>query len=73
MSINTPLKITITFGLPELKAARQKYLQMGGEIEDKEGHSNLQHSHSKLGIFLAEIFGYELWKTVEDMRPEDVG
>ncbi len=63
--------ITITIGLAELKAARQKYLQLGGEIEDRDEYPNLQHSHSKLGIFLAEVLGYDLWKTVEDMRPED--
>jgi hypothetical protein len=70
----TPLRteLTITCDLKQLKTARLKYLQLGGEIEDRASYADLQHSHSKLGIFLSEIFGYDLWKTVDEMTTEDI-
>jgi hypothetical protein len=70
--ISLRTEITIKCDLKQLKTVRLKYLQLGGEIEDQESYANLQHSHSKLGIFLAEIFGYDLWKTVDEMTSEDV-
>lgn len=64
--------ITVSFNLEQLKAARFKYLQLGGEIEDKNSYADLCHSHSTLGIFLAEILGYDLWKTVDEMTEKDL-
>lgn len=40
-----------------LDAARQKYLQLGCEIERGAGYGDLAHTHSKLGIFLSEALG----------------
>ena len=51
--------------LQSLKATRQKYLQLGREItevRDSLTRANLEHTHSKLGMFLGELVGYKLWK-----------
>ena len=51
-----------------VKAARQKYLQLGREIESLSIGSereNLMHTHSKLGIFLDECFGSSAWRGEE--------
>lgn len=47
-----------------LKAARQKYLQLGKELEalpQSTERQNLMHTHSKLGIFLDNEVG-EKWR-----------
>lgn len=52
-----------------LKAARRKYLQLGDEIEqvkDSLLRANLEHTHSKLGIFLSEAIGYKIWKQFDN-------
>lgn len=40
-----------------LKAARQKYLRLGREIEGAATRGDLAHTHSKLGIFLEQALG----------------
>lgn len=44
-----------------LKAAAEKYLQLGREIAADASVSDLQHTHSKLGIFLDEAIGAD-WR-----------
>lgn len=47
-----------------LKASRQKYLQLGCEIDklpDSALRRDMQHTHSKLGIFLADILNEHGW------------
>jgi len=40
----------------DLQAVRLKYLQLSREIEDRKGHeSHLEHSVSKLGIFINDL------------------
>lgn len=44
----------------ELKAARQKYRLLGqeiGNLPSGNDRDNLIHTHSKLGLFLAEALG----------------
>ncbi len=47
-----------------LEAAREKYLQLGREagLLPEPHRDNLEHTHSKLGIFLELAFGVERWR-----------
>lgn len=58
-------KKTITVDLEALKAARQKYLRLGREIEEKELF-NAGFTHSKLGIFLGDTIGHDLWQAIDN-------
>lgn len=56
---------TVTFLTEDLADIRRKYLQLGREISlvtDFTLRSNLEHTHSKLGIYLEGIFGVDEWR-----------
>lgn len=60
--IEEPKSHQITVYESDLDAVRKKYLQLSREIGARAGHeSHLEHSVSKLGIFLQDIFGQKLW------------
>lgn len=46
----------------DLEAVRQKYLKLGAEIEQGSGWSDMQHTHSKLGIFIGDFVGDRNWR-----------
>ena len=54
--------------LKDVKEIKRKYCQLGKEINtfpllDYQFHiSNIEHSHSKLGIFLEEYSGTDAWR-----------
>lgn len=46
--------------LTGMAEARRKYLRLGREIASGAAPGDLDHTHSKLGIFLTEVLG-ENW------------
>jgi len=60
------MKHEITIYTDNLDAVKRKYLQLSREIEDRKGHeTHLEHSVSKLGIFLGDLLGSKLWRREE--------
>jgi hypothetical protein len=67
------MKLDMQVNSVSLKAARQKYLQLGREIEKMPFptlRSDLEHTHSKLGIFLEECFGSQ-WRFYDKELTDD--
>ncbi len=56
--------VTIKVYLKDFEAIPKKYRQLGREIglSDSNNRSDMEHSHSKLGCFLEDLFGSELWR-----------
>ena len=56
----------------DLEAVRQKYLKLGTEIEQGASWSNMQHTHSKLGIFIGDLVGDQNWRPEAYNKPEKI-
>jgi len=55
--------VTVKIYDDDLEAVKKKYRQLFVEIEERKGHeSHLEHSISKLGIFLEQMLGHNVWR-----------
>ena len=61
--LNERITVKISINEKDLEAVKLKYRQLSREIDERKGHeSHLEHSISKLGIFLEDMLGTDLWR-----------